>query len=146
MTSLEPESVFAHTVNSKTGADYYDSAVINFGNGASAVLSGAAGLPKHCPPQLDLKIFGTEGMLLLDVEPERERLQIRRFDKEDLFVQIEKNGGFGSYSTQESMNRFIDICRGESPRNCGNHEVGLKTVQVLSAMYKSVESGAIEDC
>jgi len=140
VTSLEPESVFAHTVNSKTGADYYDSAVINFGNGASAVLSGAAGLPKHCPPQLDLKIYGTEGMLLLDVEPERERLQIRRFDREDIFVQIEKNGGFCSYSTQESMNRFIDICRGESRRNCGNHKVGLKTVPVLEALYKSAKS------
>ena len=80
VTSLELESVFARTVNFKTGADYYDSAEINFGNGASAVLSGAAGLPKHCPTQLDLKIFGTEGMLLLDVEPERERLQIRHFD------------------------------------------------------------------
>ncbi len=146
VTSLEPESVFAHTVNSKTGADYYDSAVINFGNGASAVLSGAAGLPKHCPPQLDLKIYGNEGMLLLDVEPERERLQIRRFDKEDTFVQIEKNGGFGSYSTQESMNRFIDICRGESRRNCGNHEVGLKTVQVLEALYKSAKSNETIIC
>ena len=146
VTSLEPESVFAQTVNSKTGADYYDSAVINFGNGASAVLSGAAGLPKHCPPQLDLKIYGTEGMLLLDVEPERERLQIRRFDREDIFVQIEKNGGFGSYSTQESMNRFIDICRGESRRNCGNHEVGLKTVQVLEALYKSAKSNETIIC
>ena len=72
-------------------------------------------------------------MLLLDVEPERERLQFRRFDKKDIFVQIEKNGGFGSYSTQESMNRFIDICRGKSRRNFGNHEVGLKTVKVLAA-------------
>ncbi|MGB0140166.1 MAG: gfo/Idh/MocA family oxidoreductase, partial [bacterium] len=104
------------------------------------------GLPKHCPPQLDLKIYGTEGMLLLDVEPERERLQIRRFDKEDVFVQIEKNGGFGSYSTQESMNRFIDICRGESRRNCGNHEVGLKTVQVLEALYKSAKSNETIIC
>ena len=80
MTPLKPESVFARTVSSKTGADYYYSAVINFGNDASAVLSGAAGLPKHCPPQLDLKIYGSEGMMLLDVEPERERLQFRRFD------------------------------------------------------------------
>ena len=99
MTPLKPESVFARTVSSKTGADYYYSAVINFGNDASAVLSGAAGLPKYCPPQLDLTIYGSEGMMLLDVEPERERLQFRRFDKKDIFVQIEKNDGFGFYST-----------------------------------------------
>ena len=70
MTPLKPESVFARTVSSKTGADYYYSAVINFGNDTSAVLSGAAGLPKYCPPQLDLEIYGSEGMMLLDVEPD----------------------------------------------------------------------------
>ena len=84
--------------------------------------------------------------MLLDVEPERERLQFGRFDKKDIFVQIEKNGGFGSYSTQESMNRFIDICGGKSQRNCGNHEVGLKTVQVLEALYKSAKSNETIIC
>ena len=140
---FEPECICSHS-KFKTGADYYDSAVINFGNGASAVVRGS-GLPNIVRLQLDLKIYGTEGMLLLDVEPERERLQIRRFDKEDIFVQIEKNGGFGSYSTQESMNRFIDICRGKW-RNCGNHEVGLKTVQVLEALYKSAKSNETIIC
>jgi predicted dehydrogenase len=146
VTSLEPESVHAHTTNSVTGADYFDSAVIRFSNGASAVLSGAAGLPKHCPPQLDLKIYGSKGMLLLDVESERERLQIRRFDEQDVLVRIEKNGGFGSYSTQESVNRFINLSRGLSSRNCGNHEVGLKTVQVLEALYSSAQSSQTVSC
>ena len=48
MTPSKPESVFANTVSSKTGADYYESATIIFGNDASAVLSRATGLPKHC--------------------------------------------------------------------------------------------------
>ena len=45
-------------------------------------------------------MYGSEEMMLLDVEPERERLQFGRFDKKDIFVQIEKNGGFDSCSTQ----------------------------------------------
>ena len=48
MTPSKPESVFANTVSSKTGADYYESAIIIFGNDASAVSSRATGLPKHC--------------------------------------------------------------------------------------------------
>ena len=56
MTPSKPESVFANIVSSKTGADYYESATIIFGNDASAifgndasaVLSRATGLPKHC--------------------------------------------------------------------------------------------------
>jgi predicted dehydrogenase len=143
---LEPQSVHAHTVRSSTGADYFDAAVVRFQNGASATLSGAAGLPKHAPPQLDLKLYGTEGMLLLDVEPERERLQVRRFDEDDSFVTIERNGGFGSYSTQESVNRFINLCLGQPARNCGDVHVGAQTVRVLEALYASAHAGETIVC
>ena len=131
---------------STTGVDYYDAAVVDFHCGATAVISGAAGLPKGKPPQLDLKIYGTEGMFILDVEFGRERMILNRFDSTDLNHQIDKGGGFGAYSTKEAINRFVEICRGNGVRNCGNEIVGLKTVQVLSAMYRSFESGAIEDC
>ena len=49
-------------------------------------------------------------------------------------------------SMKEAINRFVEICRGNNARNSGNEIVGLKTVQVLSAMYKSVESGEVEIC
>ncbi|MBV9219317.1 MAG: gfo/Idh/MocA family oxidoreductase, partial [Methylobacteriaceae bacterium] len=38
-------------------------------------------MPKGSPFQLDIRVFGTEGMLLLDIE--RERLIVRRHDKAD---------------------------------------------------------------
>jgi hypothetical protein len=68
------------------------------------------------------------------------------FNGTDLTYQIDKGGGYGAYSTKEAINRFVGICRGESARNSGNEIVGLKTVQVLSAMYKSFESGNLEKC
>ena len=113
---------------------------------ATATISGAAGLPKHCPPQLELKVFGSEGMLLLDLEEGRERLQIRRFDKKDTIEPFELGEGYGSYSTQESVNRFIELCLGREARNCGDHLVGLKTVQVLEAMYDSISIGETVKC
>ena len=146
VSELEPKSVRALCGKSTTGVDYYDAAVVDFHCGATAVISGAAGLPKGKPPQLDLKIYGTEGMFILDVEFGRERMILNRFDSTDLNHQIDKGGGFGAYSTKEAIKRFVEICRGNGVRNCGNEIVGLKTVQVLSAMYRSFESGAIEDC
>ena len=73
VTDLEPESVHAAVHRSKTGVDDHDAAVLRFEGGAIGILSGAAGLPKHGAPQLDLRVYGEEGMLLLDVEEGRER-------------------------------------------------------------------------
>lgn len=146
VSGLEPQSVQAICGKSSTGVDYFDAALVEFTNGATVSLSGAAGLPKSCPPQLDLKIYGTEGMLLLDLEEGRERLSVNRFDEGKFTHIIAKGDGYGSYSTEESVNRFIGICRGEEVRNCGDHEVGLKTVQVLDAMYESFETKKTTQC
>ena len=73
--------MFAVTGQSPAGVDYYDAAVVRFAGGAAASLSGAATLPKGRPVQVDLRVFGSEGMLLLDIE--RERLELRRRDGND---------------------------------------------------------------
>ena len=146
VTGLEPIAVHAVAGISPTGADYFDAGVLRFTQEATGTISGAAGLPKHCPPQLDLKVYGSEGMLLLDVEEGRERLQIRRFDENDAIENMELGEGYGSYSTQESVNRFITLCRGGHARNCGDHVVGSKTVQVLKAMYESISTGNTVKC
>ena len=146
VTGLEPLQIYAQAGKSPTGADYFDSAVLRFKQDATATISGAAGLPKHCPPQLELKVYGSEGMLLLDVEEGRERLEIRRFDKKDIIEPFGLGEGYGSYSTQESVNRFIELCLGNKVRNCGDHIVGLKTVQVLEAMYESISVGKTVKC
>jgi hypothetical protein len=51
---------------------------VRFASGATAVVSGSSTVPKHCGYQVDIRIFGSEGMLLLDVE--RERMELRRKD------------------------------------------------------------------
>jgi len=146
VTGLEPLQIYAQAGKSPTGADYFDSGVLRFKQDATATISGAAGLPKHCPPQLELKVYGSEGMLLLDVEEGRERLEMRRFDKKDIIEPFGLGEGYGSYSTQESVNRFIELCLGNKVRNCGDHIVGLKTVQVLEAMYESISAGKTVKC
>ena len=114
---VEPVSVRGVCSKSPTGVDYFDAAIVEFEKGAIASLSGAAGLPKHSPPQLELRVYGSEGMLLLDVEEGRERLTLSRFDEEDLIHEIGHGGGYGSYTTEESVNRFVEICRGAPARS-----------------------------
>ena len=146
VTDLEPASVHAAVQRSKTGVDDHDAAVLRFVGGAAGTLSGAAGLPKHRAPQLDLRVWGEEGMLLVDVEEGRERVTLQRFDGSGDERRMGRGEGFGSYTTRESVDRFIDVSRGEGVRNCGDHLVGLRTVQVLEALYASADSGDTEAC
>ena len=125
---------------SPAGVDYYDAAVVRFGNGATGALSGAATLPKGRPVQIDLRIFGSEGMLLLDIE--RERLELRRRDGEDIVVPLAP--GAGAYTCEEPLRVLVDICHGRNLANAAPGIVGQRAVEVLDAMYRSAASGRQE--
>jgi len=140
VADLEPAGVFALTGASKAGVDYYDAAAVRFADGATASISGAATLPKGRPVQIDLRIFGTEGMLLLDIE--RERLELRRRDGADVTVLLAP--GDGAYECESPLRVFVDICRERPVDNPADGTVGARAVAVLDAMYRSAGSGRME--
>jgi predicted dehydrogenase len=140
VADVVPESVIAMSGKSPTGVDYYDAAVVRMSNGATMALSGAATVPKHCGFQMDIRIFGSEGMLLFDVE--RERLVLRRNDGADLIVPI--TPGEGGYDGTLPVHRFIEICAGLSSNNAADAENGARVVETLEALYRSAATGQTE--
>jgi predicted dehydrogenase len=140
VTDLKPDAVYAVTGKSPAAVDYYDAAAVRFAGGATAALSGAATLPKGRPVQIDLRIFGSEGMLLLDIE--RERLELRRRDGADEVVKL--NPGDGAYACDQPLRVFVDICLGHDTNNGAPGIVGQRAVEVLDAMYRSADSGRTE--
>ena len=96
VSGLRPESVFCMSGKSPAGVDYYDAATIRCTNGATIALSGAATIPGHVASSdpdghgfhLDVRIFGTEGLVSFDIE--RERLEVRRRDGTDMIVSCRK--------------------------------------------------------
>lgn len=141
IADLAPESVFALFGRSPSGVDYYDAAAVRFSNGAIGSLSGSSTVPKHCSFQIDLRIFGSEGMLLLDIE--RQRLELRRRDGKDTVVPMAP--GEGGYECEEPVTLFVDICRGAPYVNRSPGIVGQRAVEVLDAMYRSAASGRMEN-
>jgi len=137
---LAPERVFAQTGLSSAGVDYYDAAVLRFAGGATAAVSGAATVPKRRSNQIDLRIFGTAGMLLLDIE--RERLEVRRRDGRDTVVPLAP--GAGAYSCVRPLDRLVSICLGRNVPNPADGMVGMRAVEVLDALYRSAASGQME--
>ncbi len=140
VAGVKPQSAFCMTGKSPAGVDYYDAAAVRFTNGATMSLSGSASLPKHSSVQFDIRIFGSEGMLLLDTE--RERLVLNRADGKDEIFPF--GPGQGAYNGKTPVNSFIDICIGGSAPNEADGVNGQYVTETLDAMYRSAASGKLE--
>jgi predicted dehydrogenase len=140
LVDLAPVEVMAMAGLSPAGVDWYDAAAVRLANGATMALSGSSTVPKHCGYQVDIRIFGSEGMLLLDVE--RERMELRRKDGRDVVLDIAK--GAGAYHCVEPTQRLAQICLGTTKANEAPGIVGQRAVEVLDAMYRAARSGKAE--
>lgn len=125
-------------VMSKAGArvDLYDSASVVFEGGAIGTISGAATLPDNDPFQLDIRIFGRDGVLLVDVE--RERVELRRHDGNHISIPVEP--GAGAYQCIEPPMRFVDLIKGEGANN-SDAAIATKTTELLEAMHIAHDTG-----
>ena len=140
LTDLVPKQVFAFVGRSELGADLFNAVALRFADDATCALSGAATVPIGEPFQVEIRLFGDAGMLLLDIE--RERLSLRRADGDNLDIPIAP--GEGAYACVEPVNRFVDLCLGKSVENCADASVGLRSVEVVDAMLRSAKSGRVE--
>ncbi len=137
VTELQPEEVFAYMRYSKTGADLTNAICCRFKNGATGMIGGSGTMPARSTYQVDMRIFGTEGMLLLDIE--RPRLELRRHDGETLNIRITHKPG--DYSCVEPLHAFVGLIQGNSGHNCSSAELGVSVVEVLDAAFRSAHSG-----
>ena len=119
-----------------------DAVVLVAPAGAVAAVSGAGTMPPAGPAgfQVDLRIFGSEGLLMLDCE--RARLELRRHDgrreRRDLPADA------GAYSCEGPPNNFVDLILGETETNWSPGEAAMRSVLLLDAAYRSAQSGKPE--
>ena len=163
---LLPHHVFCIMNQSPTtGADVSHSAsiVCSDAGGTNDVvlsMSGTSMLPGnvHSEPAvgkiLRIKIFGTDGTIMYsgnDQDPSSGQLELRRVANNG---NIELPCGPGFYfeslsqegTGPESLQSFIDACLGNKHYYVGaDATVGLRTVQILEAMYRSNASRKLED-
>ena len=136
LTGLRAAEVSARMTSPGSAVDMYDAASVRFENGAIGVVSGAATLPANDKFQVDLRVFGTEGVLMLDME--RERMVVRRHDGKHHDAVIEP--GTGTYDCVAPPHRFIEVIKGEA-RNDSPAELGARAVELISAMFESSRAG-----
>lgn len=141
IVDLDPARVFAKTGLSPAGVDFYDAAVVEFANGATMALSGSATVPKSRGYQIDIRIFGTEGMMLFDIE--RARVEVIRHDGKTHIADLGPDAG--AYEQVAPITLLVDLARGEKVPNPADGVVGMRSSVLLDAMYRSAKSGRMED-
>ena len=138
LTGLRAVEVAARMTSPNSGVDMYCAATVVFDNAAIGTISGAATLPDDDKFQVDLRLFGDEGVLLLDLE--RERLDVRRHDGQHIHVEVPT--GEGAYSCEGPPHRFVELIKGEvGAVNNSPGEVAARSVELIDAMYRSAAEG-----
>jgi predicted dehydrogenase len=138
LTGLRARQVSARMACTNSHVDMYDSATVAFRNGAIGMVSGAATLPGNDPFQLDIRIFGSRGVLLLDAEAGRERVQVRRHDGKHWEFSVQS--GAGAYNCEGPPNRFVELVQGRG-ENWSPGDVAARSVELIEAMCISASDG-----
>lgn len=125
---------------SPSGADYYDAGMGRMAGGATMALSGSATVPKHVGMHLELRLYGTEGMVHYANLPAR--LELRRHDGRDEALPMTDFEGV--YDGSLPVKAFARLCAGEAVENASDAICGLRVTAALDALYRSAASGRIE--
>jgi predicted dehydrogenase len=141
LTGLRAARVFALMSHRGHRVDLHDALSVEFRGGAVGTVSGSAGVPeKGGRFQLDIRIFGSDGMLLLDLE--RARLEIRTWDGQWLSPPLPEDAG--RYSCEGPPHNFVDLILGKTNLNWAPPEAAAASVELLEAAYRSAASGQPE--
>jgi predicted dehydrogenase len=142
LTGLVPEAVHAFMSAPGARVDLYDALSVRFQGGAIGTVSGAGTVPPGgmTSYQVDLRIFGDEGMLLLDCE--RARLELRRHDGTSEALDLPADAG--AYSCDGPPVNFVELVTGKTAVNWSPGEAAMRSVLLLDAAYRSAASGRVE--
>ena len=140
LTGMRAATVAGRVANAGSAVDLFDAAVIRFDNGALGSLSGAATLADGDKYQVDLRIFGTEGVLMIDVE--RERVSLSRYDGENINVDIP--AGEGEYECLVPPVRFVELITGANTQNNSTVDVAARSVELIEGLLRSSAADGAE--
>jgi predicted dehydrogenase len=142
LTGLAAASVYALMAGPDSRVELYDALSVRFADGAIGTVSGAGTVPPSGMSgyQVDLRLFGSDGLLLLDCE--RARLELRRHDGRHERLDLPPDAG--AYACDGPPNNFVDLILGKTTVNNSPGEPAMRSVELLDAAYRSAASAKVE--
>ncbi len=140
LTELRPKSVSALTSSPTSQVELYDAFSVEFTSGAIGSFSGAGNMPEDTGFQLDVRIFGSEGVMSVDCD--RSRLAVQRHDGDHSEMQLEPDAG--EYRGGGPPDNFADLVTGKTDVNYAPGWAGMAAIEIIDAAYRSAQSGVRE--
>lgn len=138
-TDLRATSVRAILGHAPSGIDLHDAATVKFEGGATGVLSGSCGVPQGHGFEVDIRIYGSVGSVLLDIETQRLVLKLPDGKTEI----AEPKPDAWKYSCEGPANMLVDIALGHGVNHSPGH-VGARAVETLHALIASGQENGTE--
>lgn len=139
LVPLRAQEVSAQVANREAAVDLFDAVSVRFDNGATGVVSGAGTVPAPLGWQLDVRVFGDRGMLLLDLEVGRERIVLHTTDGQTRGGPLES--GAGDYDASNAVDVFVEVATGRRPNVESPGELSARVTELLDGAYRSAAQG-----
>ncbi|MBV6634304.1 MAG: Gfo/Idh/MocA family oxidoreductase [Mameliella sp.] len=139
LTDLRCASVRSVLYEAPSTIDLHDAATVRFANGATGVFSGSCGVPNGHGFEVDIRIYGSTGSVLLDIETQR--LVLKLPGGESRVAEVPQ--GAWTYSCEGPPDRLVDLALGQG-RNESTGDVGARAVETLHAIVTSGKSRGAE--
>ena len=140
LTGLQAEEVSGLTSSPTSKVELYDAFNVRFKGGAIGTFSGAGNMPSDKGFQLDIRVFGTEGVL--DIDLERARMEVQRHDGKHYKMALPEDAG--AYDCLGPPGNFVDLVLGKTKINWAPGEAGMRAIEMIDAAYRSANSGRPE--
>ena len=125
-----------------TAVEFHDAWSVRFDDGAIGSVSGASSHLGHNGNKhhLEVQIIGSEGQLHVDLCREL----VTRFRGPDAEVRLPLEPDAGLYDCSGPIDALVALARGDAVANHSPGELGVRTVEIVEAAYRSAASGRVE--
>ena len=147
-----PKKVFSFSSSPNSQVEIHNSISVQCEDGIVATFSGSASHKNNRFKTL-VRIYGSKGELELELDREN-TLTVNIINKDytvlkDSELQAHKekpvtNASLGDPKGFQPTNNFIDLISGKSEVNWSPGIVGMRSIEVLDAAYRSATSGQLE--
>ena len=141
LTGLIPDEVMGAVTPGPAGSDLYDAFLATTRQGPLISVSGGAGVPTSQRHHMEVRVFGSEGLVTVDLE--RDRIELVREDGEDFSFPLMR--GAAIYPGTLPVHTFCDLALGDPEAvNHGDPVASALGIAVIEAALRSARSGRSE--
>lgn len=137
LTGLVPEQVMGAVSAGPAGSDLYDAFLSTTRQGPLISVSGGAGVPTSQRHHMEVRVFGTEGVVIVDLE--RDRIEVVREDGDDYSFPLMR--GAAMYPGTLPVHAFCDLALGYPDAvNHGDAVASALGIAVIEAALRSART------